>query len=114
MRCRTCSKTWVSYEENETDVAIAANIVRDAARGSMDTAIVVSGDSDLLPALRAAKDMQPTMAVVAPFRRGGPVQSSSASLRPASRSAAPSCGTLSFPRLSRVRSARCNAPAHWR
>ncbi len=60
------------------------------------------------------KDMQPTMAVVAPFRRGGPVQSSSASLRPASRSAAPSCGTLSFPRLSRVRSARCNAPAHWR
>ncbi|MBA3374072.1 MAG: NYN domain-containing protein [Euzebyaceae bacterium] len=55
MRCRTCSKTWVSYEENETGVAIAANIVRDAARGSMDTAIVVSGDSDLLPALRAAK-----------------------------------------------------------
>jgi uncharacterized LabA/DUF88 family protein len=67
MHCNACKATWKSYEEKETDVAIAAAIVRDAARHSMDTALVVSADSDMLPALRAAKEMQPTMAVVAAF-----------------------------------------------
>ncbi len=67
VRCRACHSSWRTYEEKETDVAIAASIVRDAARGSLDTAIVVSADGDLLPALRAAKEMQPTMAVVAAF-----------------------------------------------
>lgn len=67
LRCRGCGHKWVQYEEKETDVAIAASLVRDAARRSMDTALVVSGDSDLLPAMRAAKDMLPTMAVVGAF-----------------------------------------------
>ncbi len=67
MRCHGCGHSWVRYEEKETDVAIATSIVRDAARRSLETAIVVSADSDLLPAMRAAKEMQPTMAVVAAF-----------------------------------------------
>lgn len=67
LRCGRCHKGYRSYEEKETDVAIAANVVRDAARGSMDTAMLISGDSDLLPALRAAKDMNPTMAIVVAF-----------------------------------------------
>lgn len=78
MTCRGCGDRWVSYEEKETDVSIAANLVRDAARGSMDTAIVVSADADLLPAMKIAKEMQPTMAVVAAFppkRRSGEIRS---------------------------------------
>jgi uncharacterized LabA/DUF88 family protein len=66
MRCHSCGHTWRSYEE-ETDVAIAVNLVRDAARGSMDTALVVSGDGDLLPAMKAAKEMKPALALVAAF-----------------------------------------------
>lgn len=67
LSCHRCNHAWTSYEEKETDVSIAANMVRDAARHSLDTALVVSADSDLLPAMHIAKEMQPTMAIVAAF-----------------------------------------------
>lgn len=67
MRCRRCQHAWRTYEEKETDVAVATNIVRDAARHSMDTAMVLSGDGDVLPALRIAKEMNPELAVVVAF-----------------------------------------------
>jgi uncharacterized LabA/DUF88 family protein len=68
--CRSCGASRVSYEEKETDVSIAVTLVEDAATDRYDTAIVVSGDSDLCPALRAAKRLsERRILVVFPPRR---------------------------------------------
>lgn len=48
-------------------MSVAVALVEDAARDAYDTASVVSGDSDLCPAVRAAKRLQPNRKVVAVF-----------------------------------------------
>jgi uncharacterized LabA/DUF88 family protein len=65
--CRSCSNTWTSYEEKETDVAIAVALVEDAVVGAFDTALLVSADSDLCPAVRAARRLNPSAVIVAAF-----------------------------------------------
>jgi uncharacterized LabA/DUF88 family protein len=66
-RCRYCGVGWMTYEEKETDVSVAVALVEDAARDAYDTALVISGDSDLCPAVRAAKRLQPGRKIVAVF-----------------------------------------------
>lgn len=75
--CRTCGISRRTYEEKETDVGIAVTLVEDAARDAFDTALLVSGDSDLCPAIRAAKRLQPTKRIIAVFppqRRSDPLR----------------------------------------
>jgi uncharacterized LabA/DUF88 family protein len=47
------------HEEKETDVAIASAIVETAAAGRRTALALVSGDTDLLPALRTARRVRP-------------------------------------------------------
>ncbi|HMG45784.1 MAG TPA: NYN domain-containing protein [Acidimicrobiales bacterium] len=65
--CRLCGGRTKSYEEKETDVAIAAALVEDAADQAFDTALLVSADSDLCPAVRAIRRLHPAAKVVAAF-----------------------------------------------
>ena len=65
--CRSCAAQWISYEEKESDVNIAISLVEDAALGRFDTALLVSGDSDLIPAVRAAKRLRPGAHIVGLF-----------------------------------------------
>ncbi|MBK8757067.1 MAG: NYN domain-containing protein [Actinomycetales bacterium] len=65
--CRTCGAQWVEREEKETDVNIAVGLVTDTARGAMDAALLLSADSDLAPAVRAAKGINPSLFVAAAF-----------------------------------------------
>jgi NYN domain len=58
---------WVSYEEKESDVNIAISLVEDAALDRFDVALLISGDSDLCPALKAAKRLRPSMRIIAAF-----------------------------------------------
>lgn len=67
LKCRKCGNEYRSYEEKETDVSIAANIVADAARSRFDAALIISADSDLIPAIKAARDLQPALFAVAAF-----------------------------------------------
>lgn len=72
--CRSCGTSWRTYEEKETDVGIAVALVEDAARQAFDTALIVSADSDLCPAVRAARRLHPSAWIVAAFppaRRSG-------------------------------------------
>ncbi len=46
-KCRNCGATWTSHEEKMTDVNIATQMLIDAYEDRFDTAIIVSGDSDL-------------------------------------------------------------------
>lgn len=75
--CRTCGSQWVEREEKETDVNIAVTLVADAALGAMDAALLVSADSDLAPAVRTARRINPDVFITAAF----PPQRRSAQLR---------------------------------
>jgi uncharacterized LabA/DUF88 family protein len=54
-----CPTTYLSYEEKETDVALGVAMVEDAALGVGDTTVLISADSDLLPAIRSVQKISP-------------------------------------------------------
>lgn len=69
-KCFKCNHKYTSYEEKETDVNMATSIVVDAASGAFDSALVVSGDSDMAPAIRAAQRSNPNLFIAAAFPPG--------------------------------------------
>ena len=58
---------WTGYEEKETDVNIATALIEDAVEDRYDVAILVSGDSDLRPAVAAVKRLRPEKLIIAAF-----------------------------------------------
>lgn len=54
IKCYNCSYLIQTYEEKESDVRIATQIVNDANNHVCDVAIVVSADSDMMPAIELA------------------------------------------------------------
>ena len=54
IQCYHCGNTIQTYEEKESDVRIATQIVNDANNHNCDVAILVSADSDMLPAVELA------------------------------------------------------------
>jgi len=54
-----CGFRYQSQEEKETDVALGALMVADAALGVSDTSLIVSADSDMRPALLAVRSVVP-------------------------------------------------------
>ena len=67
LTCRKCGNTWIKHEEKETDVSIAVALVTDSAQDFMDSALIISADSDLAPAVRAAHQVKPSLFVTAAF-----------------------------------------------
>jgi uncharacterized LabA/DUF88 family protein len=53
--CRSCHRTYQTFEEKQTDVNIAIKLFQLSINDVYDTAIILSGDSDLLPAINAVK-----------------------------------------------------------
>ncbi len=73
MTCRaTCKEKYKTYEEKQTDVEIAINLFEGGIDDTYDTAIIISADSDLIPAILAVKRKFPTkeMKILAPPHRG--------------------------------------------
>lgn len=68
-RCRCCSHFWTDHEEKETDVNIALQLVVNV--DNYDRALLISGDSDLGPAVRIVKTRHPDkrITIVAPVGR---------------------------------------------
>jgi len=58
-------------EEKETDVAIAVKMLELLHLGEADAVVLVSGDTDLIPAIRTAATLFPAarIAVCFPFKR---------------------------------------------
>lgn len=54
IKCFKCGNVIHTHEEKETDVRIATQIVADAYQGNCDVSIVVSADSDMVPAIELA------------------------------------------------------------
>jgi uncharacterized LabA/DUF88 family protein len=53
LECKRCGKKWIKGNEKMTDVNIATNLIMDAVMDVYDTAILISGDSDLVPPINA-------------------------------------------------------------
>lgn len=69
--CRTCGSVWSDHEEKETDVNIAIHLLRDAQLDRYDRALIISGDSDLAPAVRMVREQYPSKSIriLAPYGR---------------------------------------------
>lgn len=62
--CSVCQATVESHQEKMTDVNIAVQLLCDAEDDKFDTAILISGDSDLTPPVKAIRDRHPEKRVV--------------------------------------------------
>jgi uncharacterized LabA/DUF88 family protein len=62
-----CNARWISYEEKETDVNISVALIEDAVQDLYDTALLVSGDTDLRPAVASAIRLRPRKRVLVAF-----------------------------------------------
>jgi hypothetical protein len=67
MTCRQCGSAWTSYEEKETDVNVAVALVADTAASASHIALIVSADSDLCPAIRTARSLNPRRRMIVAF-----------------------------------------------
>ena len=61
--CPNCRRTYSSHEEKQTDVNIAIDLFRLAILDRYDTALILSGDSDLIPSIKAVKSTFPSKKV---------------------------------------------------
>ena len=53
--CRLCHRRYPTFEEKQTDVNIALALLQYAIRDRYDRAVIVSGDTDLIPAIKAVR-----------------------------------------------------------
>jgi len=70
MKCFGCGKTYTRHEEKMTDVNIACHMLTDAMDNRFDVALVLSGDSDLVPPVRTVRQRWPQKRVIAVFPPG--------------------------------------------
>ncbi|MGA9393324.1 MAG: NYN domain-containing protein [Candidatus Sulfotelmatobacter sp.] len=66
-QCQKCGHYAYHPIEKKTDVNIATQLLCDAFHDLFDTALIVSGDSDLVPPIEAVKDLHPAKRVVVAF-----------------------------------------------
>jgi NYN domain-containing protein len=58
-RCNRCGNTWKDHEEKETDVHFSLTFLEDAMDNVFDRAIIISADSDHVPAVRRVRERFP-------------------------------------------------------
>jgi len=67
MQCRKCGYRWISHEEKMTDVNIATEMMHDAFEDKFDSALLVSGDSDLSMPIEQIRESFPKKRIVIAF-----------------------------------------------
>ena len=68
--CRTCGFVHRIPNEKMTDVNIAVEMMKDAYEHRFDVALLISADSDLVPPVRAIRELFPSKRIVAAFPPG--------------------------------------------
>ena len=58
-KCPLCAGRYQAHEEKKTDINIAINLLADAVADKFDTALILSGDSDLAPVTTKLKQLCP-------------------------------------------------------
>lgn len=65
--CHKCHFSWQTHEEKMTDVNIATELMTDAFQNRFDTALIISGDSDLTGPIKSVRRLFPRKRVVVAF-----------------------------------------------
>lgn len=65
--CQSCGHSAYHPQEKKTDVNIAVSLICDALEERYDTALLITGDSDLVPAVEAVKRLTPHKRIVVAF-----------------------------------------------
>jgi len=65
--CLKCGAKHVSYEEKETDVHIATNMIRDVVIKKCGISILITADSDLIPPIDCIKEIDPLHKIIVYF-----------------------------------------------
>lgn len=66
-QCQNCGHYSQHPQEKKTDVNIATQLLCDAFHDDFDTALVISGDADLVPPIEAVKRLFPEKRVIVAF-----------------------------------------------
>jgi len=69
--CGHCGQKIKRYEEKETDVALAVKLMELLVTDQCDTAMLMTGDTDIVPAVHAAQNLFPqkTIGFLLPYKR---------------------------------------------
>ena len=67
VKCRFCQNVIHSYEEKETDVRMATSMLADVYNKKCDLTVLISADSDLVPAIERIKEINPMHKIVSFF-----------------------------------------------
>jgi hypothetical protein len=62
-RCQSCGSSWTRHEEKETDVHFSLTFLENAIDDLFDRAIIISADSDHVPAVRRVRNRLPAKQV---------------------------------------------------
>lgn len=65
--CPYCRKNFDRYEEKESDVSIAVRMMEVCSLDLCDTIVLVTGDTDLIPAIRCVKKLFPEKEALCAF-----------------------------------------------
>lgn len=57
--CPKCTKYFNGHEEKQTDVNIAVYLLKEAVKNNYDTAYIMTNDTDIIPAIKAVKELRP-------------------------------------------------------
>lgn len=71
VRCNLCKGVFKRHEEKETDVALSAKLFEVLIEKSCDAVVLMTGDTDLLPAVETATRLYPNVSIrfAFPYRR---------------------------------------------
>lgn len=71
IKCPLCKGKFLRYEEKETDVAVAVKLLELSLTSACETILLITGDTDLLPAIRSVRRLAPAVKVFValPFGR---------------------------------------------
>jgi len=69
--CKNCHKRYQTFKEKQTDVNIAIQLFKLSIENKYDKAIIISGDSDLIPSINAVRKTFPNkqIGVIIPIGR---------------------------------------------
>jgi uncharacterized LabA/DUF88 family protein len=69
--CHKCNQVFNRREEKETDVAIAARLFEILCLDKCDTVVLITGDTDIVPAVKTAQKIFPKKEIVflMPYKR---------------------------------------------
>lgn len=67
VQCPQCNAVFQRYEEKETDVAMSGKLLELLLTNKSDAIVLMTGDTDVVPAIKQAKKLTPGKAIICAF-----------------------------------------------